>query len=473
MADTLGFRNVSSGSCNGRVAVGSRAELVARALADVPGRPPLDARAVAWLGYTVLPAEGRTGFNGVSLLPQGAQIAFTGSEAQPRVVSGHGRPWGELDRDQPASLSSAVRTVRSSTRLHLEGLDQAFPSAPLAVDLTGGKDSRLVAALGGDHVDARSLSYRTVGSDQLMDVVVAREVARELGLQWENGMFFHPPEPAPYRERFARFVRVTGGMVGAWSLVNPPGQRDQVVRVSGLNGECLRTHRQISREIETEQDLLALRSGALKVGTADLFRARYREEFSNELTRSLLEDPFQLDHPLDKLESYFIRHRARGRYGPLEDLSGLATTARVLPLYTTSAIAAALSLGPHARRQERLHLEIIRARSQALAEIPFAGSSWPAEIGVTTSDLPIPPGGSGPDGGDISFMRQAREQQIDELIVVLREIFSDDQNPAWEYIDRAIVLESLRNLPGLAMPAKHELFGAATAVAWLSDDFVW
>ena len=50
---------------------------------------------------------------------------------------------------------------------------------------------------------------------------------------------------------------------------------------------------------------------------------------------------------------------------------------------------------------------------------------------------------------------------------VLGELFADRSNDAWSILDRTATLDALARLDDLDPRERQELYGAATAVAWL------
>jgi hypothetical protein len=56
----------------------------------------------------------------------------------------------------------------------------------------------------------------------------------------------------------------------------------------------------------------------------------------------------------------------------------------------------------------------------------------------------------------------------DDRRALLDDLFADPDNPAWEVLDRAVALDALDRYGSLHTQERRELFGAATAVAWLS-----
>jgi hypothetical protein len=464
--DPLGFRCIYYAETPNVVVVSSRAWLVASALA-VTHRPMPDALNTAWFAYTTYRIGDASGFDGVRTLPSGGVIAVQPGRGM-RVT--RDRPWMPDQALRERSVDDVVDLVRCDIR---DALCAALevPVDRHIVQLTGGKDSRLVLAVAHWAGLADAFEYETIGPPDLEDVRVASELANLLGLRHEV-KFLGLGSEQPYADRLRGFVATTEGMLNIWDLAAPNPKANEL-RVVGLCGEMLRTYRRLSRPVTSSEDLHQL-FRPQDFGRLRLLYPHVVRRLHADLLDVLFEEPCDGAEPLDLFDAYYFRNRVRfSRTGPLEDVAGQL---RVMPLYSLRLLRAAFALGGEARQTERLHYEVIRRCSELLTSHRFAGPGWdprleacgPSPLGAKHSPLPrtTPPAlNAKAEPLMAGLQRKAFDERKNVLLAALR----GPDNRAWDSIDRAAAAAALERFHSLGTAEKRELYGAVTAALWLDD----
>jgi hypothetical protein len=461
VSDPLGFSFTYLGEDTDLLVVGSRAELVARALAGPAcRRPPLDPVGVCGLAYSGYRIGNRTGYEGVRTLEAGDVVQIRGLQSS-GVVSSR-LPWMP-DTDAGAVDGSEPLDVILSEIIDIASTTLSLPAERHLADLTGGKDSRLLLAALLHAGIADRFVFRTDGSDELADVKIARGLADTMGLDYEASLRF-PGHSTTYVERLEAFVAISGGVVNCWDTKAATADLPRV-RLSGLTGECLRAHSQVTRTMTSVADLERYLNEVLRFGRLGLVRPEVATAYEEAAHALLLAD--HPGHPLDRLESFQIRTRARARYGPLDELD---RDHRVAALYSIDAIRAAFSLPPEERHRERVHFELMRRVAPDLVSHPFAGPGWsphlqPQNTSPEASSA-VPAGAPRPG----SLMAMLRRSAAGDNRDALREIVASRTNPAWDLLDQDRTIDAVERIDVLDPGSRTELFGAVTAALWFSTN---
>jgi hypothetical protein len=461
VSDPLGFSFTYLGEDTDLLVVGSRAELVARALAGPAcRRPPLDPVGVCGLAYSGYRIGNRTGYEGVRTLEAGDVVQIRGLQSS-GVVSSR-LPWMP-DTDAGAVDGSEPLDVILSEIIDIASTTLSLPAERHLADLTGGKDSRLLLAALLHAGIADRFVFRTDGSDELADVKIARGLADTMGLDYEASLRF-PGHSTTYVERLEAFVAISGGVVNCWDTKAATADLPRV-RLSGLTGECLRAHSQVTRTMTSVADLERYLNEVLRFGRLGLVRPEVATAYEQAAYALLLAD--HPGHPLDRLESFQIRTRARARYGPLDELD---RDHRVAALYSIDAIRAAFSLPPEERHRERVHFELMRRVAPDLVSHPFAGPGWsphlqPQNTSPEASSA-VPAGAPRPG----SLMAMLRRSAAGDNRDALREIVASRTNPAWDLLDQDRTIDAVERIDVLDPGSRTELFGAVTAALWFSTN---
>ena len=208
----------------GAVIVSDRATWAASAAGRLSDHDPLLACALLNTGF---PLGSVTPFAGVSALPPSTTLhALSGTLTTiGDSASSHASPAGRA-ADVAAALVAAVAPLREAGQ-------------PVELSLTGGKDSRLVAAAlvaAGVPVLAK-----THGFDGHPDVVIAAEIAKRLGIEHTVTTPAAPGQQTDVLGRLRATVLVADGMLSAFENVGRPDPvPSTAVTAGGHGGELLR-----------------------------------------------------------------------------------------------------------------------------------------------------------------------------------------------------------------------------------------
>src|SRR5215211_7456581 len=107
----------------------------------------------------------------------------------------------------------------------------------------------------------------------------------------------------------------------------------------------------------------------------------------------------------------------------------------------------------------------MRRYSDELASYPFAQEKWrrpPPDLPLDTSAIESPEEIPHADG-KAQLVERLQVSSFGERSAVLRDVMSDMQNPAWDYVDRSAAIAAIDRFADLHPWERIELFGAATA----------
>jgi Asparagine synthase len=286
--------------------------------------------------------------------------------------SGAGDPGDSGARD-PGSLVAAA-LVAAVTPLR-------DASVPVELSLTGGKDSRLIAAaLATAGVPARA---RTYGFPDNPDVVLAAQVARELGLPHEvaeprtAGDGDAPAvQEVDVLARLRATVLVADGMLSAFENVGrpDPDPAATAIAIGGHGGELLRggyaklIPGSAARRAAGSAELLR----RLTMRRIPLLRPRWRTAYVASLA------PWGAAvaaRPQPALDDFYLINRA-GRWSAAARQAYAIRSVMAQPFFDGEVVRAART----APLAERLDDRLIRAATGALCpgllDIPLAGDRW-------------------------------------------------------------------------------------------------
>jgi hypothetical protein len=475
--------------------IGSNPALVAATIHGSWDAAPLDPVGVCGLAYTKHRIGERTGFEGVHSVPIGSylEIGSNGVVSLPRRP-----PWSpgvELDGSSRDALVDHAQASLEDEVVAASEID----ASPRLVGLTGGKDSRLVLALAMTAGVKDRFLYRTDGPPTILDVEIAREIAALADVRWTNGAVGpsvgrsageadrRTPSLRSWRDRMVGYVRDTGGFCNiadtsgrGYRSENTDGLES--MRVNGLSGELLRS--MLGFELPDERALV--RRFDRHFGHLDLLRPEWMQRYRAEWVDDVLSGSPTATTWNARHDSFLLRTQVRSNCGPRLELSAQRS---VMPLSSLAAVRSVYALPDIARVDELVHHEIIARASPHLAEHRFVKGTWrtarppPAwatagprrrrwrggpdlraeRLDRPATKAPVEIGPSLP-ASTYRVAQSGYAAQID----LLRELISDQSNPAWEIIDRAAVAAATDRFGLLPRAAHVELLGAATAALWLA-----
>ena len=270
---------------------------------------------------------------------------------------------------------------------------------PVELSLTGGKDSRLIAAaLVSAGVPVRARTYGFPGHP---DVVVATLVARELGIEHTVAQPRTAGDDGGTREAAVQEVDVLGrlratvlvadGMLSAFENVgrpDPPAPDPAAgpAVIGGHGGELLRggyakiIPGSAARRAAGSAELLR----RLAMRRVPLLRARWRAAYLAGLAPWVAA---VAAHPQPALDDFYLVNRA-GRWSAAARQAYSIRSPMIQPFFDEQVVRAARSVPLAERLDDRLVRGAIAALYPSLLDIPLAADRWKCD--------PKPAAGSGP-----------------------------------------------------------------------------
>jgi Asparagine synthase len=366
----------------GAVIVADRATWAAWTSSRLDDHDPLHLCALLNPGF---PLGSVTPFAGVAAVgPSTTLRLLRGSVTSARDQAAHpARAAGSTARTAGGAAATAggARDVAEGLVAAVAPLRDA--GGPVELSLTGGKDSRLIAAAlvkAGVPVAAR-----THGFEDHPDVVVAAEIARRLGIEHAVRTPAAPGQRVDVLGRIRGTVLVADGMLSAFENVgrpDPGGARP--LTAGGHGGELLRGG---YAETAGRQGALGGLRGALSPATAASL-ARSAELLRRLTTRHLglvrrgpaaayvaslaSWTPRLARHPLQALDDFYLVNRA-GRWSAAARQAYLLRERLVQPLFDDRVVLAARSVPLAGRVSGALSAAVLAELSPALADVPLAG----------------------------------------------------------------------------------------------------
>ena len=258
----------------------------------------------------------------------------------------------------------------------------ADTAAPVELSLTGGKDSRLIAAA---LVEAGvPVVARTHGFADHPDVVVAAEIARRLGIEHVVRTPAAPGQQVDVLGRIRATVLVADGMLSAFENVGRPDPAaSSVVTAGGHGGELLR-----GGYAETAAGRPGPRAGCAPPSARPV-GPRGRAELLRRLTSKHLglirQGPAAgyvaslapwtaalARRPLHALDDFYLVNRA-GRWSAAARQAYLIRERLVQPLFDDRVVLAARAVPLADRISGALSAAVLAELCPALADVPLAG----------------------------------------------------------------------------------------------------
>ena len=446
----------------GAVVVSDRASWAAAVTGRLSEPDPAMVAAFLVLGY---PVGAATPFRGVRALGAQRQLAVTGGRAVVTAAQSQGPGPGTA-----AQVAAAlVEEVQPLGEL----------GVPVELSLTGGKDSRLIAAaLTAAKVPFRA---RTHGFASHPDVIVAKMIASQLGLEH---VITEPrpagqqqaPDQADVLARLRSAVLVSDGMLSAFENVGRPDPQvtAEPVQTGGHGGELLRggyapaawSQRRPparawseARGAELFRRMVTRRLGLLRPAAAGEYLASLTP-FAAALPRG----------PLRTLDDFYLANRA-GRWSAAARQGYLIRETLVQPFFADRVVRAARAVPLRDRVTDRLHRDVLAALCPELLELPLAGSGWksgpqPPPVRAAATTGPASAAGAGSGSGTADW----RRAYGDQMARVLRD-YALDQGAAggmFELIRRSAAERALRP----PQQDSHAAWALATLAALLSGDWL-
>ena len=486
--DPYGLHPLYIGRVRDVTLIANRPQLVAVEIERLTGKSAeRDHCFAAWLAFIGRPIGDRTGYEDVRCVPFGAGV---------RIDPDHGAslsftdaPWQlpAMDIDD-----SCIDRIECELIANLRAAIKAMGHTP-RLQLTGGRDSRLVLALAVRAGLLQDVDIVTNGKADTPDVIVAKDLATSLGLRhtllkWDDGVVD--------RHRLCSHVGRVAGAVGCTdgsTFLSKDGR----MTLSGFYGETLRTH---WPDIPDYQDLQSVVTGYLArpSGKAGILQ---RDAYTAALTdgvRGILEPAEQVAGPEDLFDAYSLQHRNRRWLAARPE----RFADKFLPLYYPPATELAFQMDWRDRVAGRIHNTIIERAGRLFSDPPYympGGLYKPA-----TTNLPMRKGQNKQTAKYLQdtvdgYQRRLDKKNIDELVLkhvenafnntkppaaiagacatdpslirrqeAYRELIAArDDNPVFSIVDRDRLIDAVNRLPTMNTYVALQVHGAMTGVIWL------
>jgi hypothetical protein len=370
----------------GAVVVSDRACWAAAVTGRLGEHDPAMVGAFLAIGY---PFGAATAFRKVRALGCGQMLTVAGDRLAAATAGDSDA--GPAGAGEGADRYGAVAAALAEAALAEAAL--AEPGRPprdacglVELSLTGGKDSRLIAAaLSAAKVPFRA---RTHGFASHPDVVVAAMIAARLGVEHVVTQPKPPgagqaPDEAALLGRLRSAVLVSDGMLSAYENIGVPDPHfaAEPVQAGGHGGELLRGgyataawHDRPSsgqarawseaRGIELFRRMTTRRLGLLRRASA--------AEYLASLTPYAVALP---RGPLSALDHFYLVNRA-GRWSATARQAYLMRSPLLQPFFSDHVIRAARRVALPDRITDRLHREVLAVLCPDLLELPLAGGGW-------------------------------------------------------------------------------------------------
>jgi len=353
-------------------------------LAEVPGAAIVADRAT-WAAWTASRLDDHDPLHVCALLnsgfPLGSVTPFAGVAAVAPSTTLHLLD-GAVTRPATALHEGSAHGARSvAEALTAAVLPLRDAGTPVQLSLTGGKDSRLIAAAlvkAGVPVVAK-----THGFADHPDVVVAAEIARRLGIEHVVRTPAAPGQRVDVLARIRATVLVADGMLSAFENVGRPDPAaSPALTAGGHGGELLRGgYAETAGRAGARGGLRAVLSPARRAArSAELLRRLTTKHLglarrgpAAAYAASLAPWSAQVAlHPLRALDDFYLVNRA-GRWSAAARQAYLLRERLAQPLFDDRVVLAARAVPLADRVSGVLPAAVLAELNPALSDVPLAG----------------------------------------------------------------------------------------------------
>lgn len=364
-------------------------------------------------------------------------------------------PWYVRRRHQPSLSGSSNDLAESDYRQLVHEVATALvasfdpiPGGQLGLSLTGGRDSRLLAAALANRDDF-DVSTSTMGMPPDPDVVIAQQLSSIMrvphhvtppaGVIDEHHIYAEDP-----MSRIVRALDVHDGMTSGWDDIEDYGPMVHTPRLSGVGGEILR-----GGLVLPEMDVLD--PGQARQRLANLLTGG--PYFNDTYVRSarafaapLLELAEYDIHAA--IDDFYYQHR-NGRWVTARRSGARFRRRTYDPLLDNRFVRLVRQAPADLRWSERLAFDVIATLAPPMRDLPIEGSRWRFERSG--------PSGGGPDEAETWGLREALVRT------------AATSNYSWQRLQDAQVRERMKEIifDGLNGPAA-ELFDRGKLASYLA-----
>lgn len=326
---------------------------------------------------------------GVAPLPAATHVTFSGRRGQP-VIS-HLDPSAIDSRSGGADFEAAAESLKDTAR----SVTAIWPGIP-TLDLTGGRDSRVVAAAFlAAGIEIRLHTHNAVPGEaeaakhlvSLLPAPVPHDI-RQVSSRRAGA------KPIEAAERVARWHRYSGGLRPSSYLAHsPPATLSATSRpaIGGAGGELAHGYYYpsafakidalpVTERLPAYRDHLMIRLFRI-AGSTDAARAEAAVQIDRVLRKGLslgLSDAGLLD--------YFYADERLRRFGTTGERRGV-----ISPLLTPAFVQAGFGLLPRQRLDAQLHRGVLKHLVPLWADVPFFKHTPGAPAASSVSATPEPP----------------------------------------------------------------------------------
>ncbi|MEV0757509.1 asparagine synthase-related protein [Streptosporangium sp. NPDC050280] len=308
-----------------------------------------------------------TPYRGVSALPPSSSVTVRNGR---RTIVTTPLPTAVPAPESRRQKKHLVRELAEALLATVEPLRTT--REPVNLALTGGRDSRLIAAV--LHAAGIPLRATTNGLDTHPDVVIAGKVARALRI--EHTVI--PPARVEKKDaivvehplaRTYETLRACEGMTSAYESIVGYLPYSAKPTMSGQSGESLRAGSLLLLQTDLSEKALRRRVDVTFLRDPALFT-----EEANEHARELAE-PWRKRAPLEALDHMYISYKV-GRWQAGARAGSLRRGDQIWPFFDNRVVRAALGLDQTWRLSEEVIYELLGILAPSLRNIPVEGKPW-------------------------------------------------------------------------------------------------
>ena len=334
-----------------------------------------------------------TPFKDVNVMPINSELQLKNGKMKISSIDDTAQLIGTKKNPTSADYYDLAQALIDST----DGIDT---SAQISLALTGGKDSRLLAAVFS--AAGYPIETFTNGFENHPDVIVAKRVAKHLGVSHKLNVpqvfndekskvnFVLADMFAPSLEKIFQ----SEGMISVYENLGPPYRPNTVVNTQkisiGGNGGAILKGGFAKVYKECNEDDFNKFKGNFCWGCENLFLPHQQKVFYNQLSE-------YLNSPLsyaDVMDRFYFKLR-NGRWGASGNSSVIVPRKIVKPFFDSVFAKKCMMIDINLRKNDMANYQILKHINPALTDIPFADDRWGFE-----HDGPI-------DGNMLAWNRRA------------------------------------------------------------------
>jgi len=417
--------------------ISPRQSLLARSC----GGGDIDVEALAWLTGQANIIGDKAVWRGVRHLPPQWTLEFNDREGDLSFVTHKREIWTHRDQLHPSIHCVDFDALAHALSTQCDALSK-LPISNISIDITGGLDSRLVAAIASEsNLAARIKCLQTSGHDDSPDVVVGAEVANALGFPHVvNTPARANQSAASIRQRMLEGVtRFEASICASDSLVSQA--TSSRVIFTGSAGEIYRRHCKphmnvsIRNLVELDEAYQGYHQKTDPLGIQVAATTELQSRTLRELARGLHDDGAEFN---DISDIFFMRYRLPLWNGIM--MNNIFGGVRIYPLVSIGVAREAFKTGYGSRISDRIHFELLLRIAPQLLALPFYGKVWPAEFrehaasrGIDVSSIALAPPAADKLRKTYNWLDVLKDNVwdfVDEMVLPHRE------SDLWAIIDR-------------------------------------